>query len=194
MSHFILPVSGFFLLAVSDFIQTKSKTAVSRLLSYAGYGIIVAAVLRIAFFSGITESSSQVITGWLLTMAFGTLLIYSVFFEIPLLKLKNYSSESSTVMRGTYGYCRHPGFWWLFFLLASLALIHVNIQAMLISAGIVFLNFCLVFIEDRFFFPIIFPEYGEYKQKVPFLIPILGRRRHKGEQKNTEYNGSGYGN
>ena len=55
--------------------------------------------------------------GWALTIAFGLLLIYSLFVEIPL-----FQAPSKVVSRGTYALCRHPGVLWFSAMLAALFL------------------------------------------------------------------------
>ena len=75
---------------------------------------------------------------------------------------------------GLYGLCRHPGFWWLLFAYVCLGMA-CGSEMMRFGLFCSFLNLLYIGFQDMVIFPRIFVDYGDYKRKVPFLIP---RRKH----------------
>jgi protein-S-isoprenylcysteine O-methyltransferase Ste14 len=113
------------------------------------------------------------------TSIFLILLIYSVGIEIPLALKRNGGdkpSERRVVVTGFYALVRHPGFVWFTLLWASIIFLYQDAIVTTVGAGLVALDFALIVLEDLVFFPRIFPDYKEYKDRVPFLIPRLQRR------------------
>ncbi len=114
--------------------------------------------------------------GWVLTILGGSLLIYSVFIEIPLtlrqrqLSLSGYSAPT-LVQTGTYALCRHPGFWWLIFLLAGQIMALQSSSVAQLAFVWIVLNLTLVTLQDRYIFPGRFLDYGDYQAITPFLVP-----------------------
>lgn len=113
---------------------------------------------------------------WLVpALLFFGLLIYTLFFALPFeatyvdpaIGRKVYSG-------GIYGVCRHPGFWWLLFAYVCLGMA-CGSEMMRFGLFCSFLNLLYIGFQDMVIFPRIFVDYGDYKRKVPFLIP---RRKH----------------
>jgi protein-S-isoprenylcysteine O-methyltransferase Ste14 len=75
------------------------------------------------------------------------------------------------VTTGMYAIVRHPGVLSVTMLLAALVLMSRS-QALLIAAPIfVALDVLLVYLQDRYFFRLMFKGYNEYRQQTPMLIP-----------------------
>ncbi|HYE10860.1 MAG TPA: hypothetical protein VEF53_11830 [Patescibacteria group bacterium] len=112
------------------------------------------------------------IIGFVLWSAAGALLVYSLFLELPFVKTYGKSQYSNELVdTGTYALCRHPGVLWfglmfLFFFLATGAI-------QLIPAGIIWTSIDVfhVYLQEKFFFPKMFPRYKDYMREVPMLIP-----------------------
>lgn len=109
---------------------------------------------------------------WLVpAIFFFGLLIYTLFFALPFeatyvdpaIGRKVYSG-------GIYGVCRHPGFWWLLFAYICLGMA-CGSEMMRFGLFCSFLNLLYIGFQDMVIFPRIFVDYGDYKRKVPFLIP-----------------------
>ena len=109
---------------------------------------------------------------WLVpAIFFFGLLIYTLFFALPFeatyvdpaIGRKVYSG-------GIYGACRHPGFWWLLFAYVCLGMA-CGSEMMRFGLFCSFLNLLYIGFQDMVIFPRIFVDYGDYKRKVPFLIP-----------------------
>lgn len=112
------------------------------------------------------------IPGWICIFFFGSLLIYSIFIEIPLKSTYLDSHESQVLIdTGTYALSRHPGVLWFAGFILGLCLIHLS--AITIFAGGVWLlaDVLLVVIEDHYFFPKTILGYTHYKETTPFLLP-----------------------
>ena len=109
---------------------------------------------------------------WPLLGLAGLAMIYSLFLEIPF--KQTYVVEgvgNKLVTRGTYALARHPGVLWYALVLISLILVSRR-QLMLFAAPIWFLMDVLhVWIQDRLFFPRMFPDYPRYQRQTPMLIP-----------------------
>jgi protein-S-isoprenylcysteine O-methyltransferase Ste14 len=110
--------------------------------------------------------------GWPLFGVAGLALIYSLFVEIPF--RRTYVAEGvgdKLVTTGTYALVRHPGVLWYALLLISLILISKH-RLVLFAAPIWLLMDVLhVWIQDRFFFPRMFPDYNRYQRETPMLVP-----------------------
>lgn len=107
-----------------------------------------------------------------IAIIFLLLLIYTLFFAIPFedTYIKS-NSKPQTCTTGFYALSRHPGVLWFmgFYLSLWLALS----GTLLLAAGILFslLNLLYIVLQDRWIFMESFPDYGEYKETTPFLIP-----------------------
>ena len=110
--------------------------------------------------------------GWPLLVTSLFLLIYSLFIEIPFQQTYVTAGVGDRlVTTGTYALTRHPGVLWLgLFLLALLAVSRSRLLS--IAAPLWFaLDVLLVWIQDRFYFPRMFPGYPQYQHETPMLIP-----------------------
>lgn len=110
--------------------------------------------------------------GWPLLATSLFLLIYSLFVEIPFQQTYLTAGVGERLVKtGTYALVRHPGVLWLgLFLLALLAVSRSRL--LLIAAPLWFaLDILLVWIQDRFYFPRMFPGYRQYQRETPMLIP-----------------------
>lgn len=110
--------------------------------------------------------------GWPLLALSLFLLIYSLFLELPF--RDTYARDGvgvKLVKTGTWALVRHPGVLW--FALMVCALLMISRSTLFLIAGPVwfFLDVLHVWIQDRFYFPKMFPEYEQYQQETPMLVP-----------------------
>lgn len=109
------------------------------------------------------------------SLSFASLLMlfYTLFVALPYGETYFKVSRQTTVDRGMYALCRHPGVVW--FLLFYLFLWLASGKTMMMWAGTVWtaMDIIHVYVEDRWFFPKIHIGYDQYKIEVPFLIPNL---------------------
>ena len=102
----------------------------------------------------------------------GFMLIYSLFLELPFVNTYGKEQHSSTLVdTGTYALCRHPGVLWFgmlfyFYFFATGAVL-------IIWGGILWtcMDILHVYLQEKLFFPKMFPTYGEYMKTTPMLIP-----------------------
>jgi protein-S-isoprenylcysteine O-methyltransferase Ste14 len=172
MTAVFLCTIGFIILLFSDLLQVWKKEISAKILAPPGYLMITGGmIILISSFSPVPRPPIIFATQIILAVLFALLLIYSVLVEIPLYSRKSESSKRKAIKSGTYSFVRHPGFLWFLLLHLLLISIYRNRWFTLNSLFMVLLDFILVFLEDRFFFPKIFPNYREYMKNVPFLIP-----------------------
>jgi protein-S-isoprenylcysteine O-methyltransferase Ste14 len=110
--------------------------------------------------------------GWPLAVISGGLLVYSLFLEIPFKATYAHSGTGQgLVTTGTYALTRHPGVLWFgLFLLGLTAISHSKL--FLVAAPVWFaLDVLYVWIQDRFYFPVTFAGYEQYKRETPMLVP-----------------------
>lgn len=105
-----------------------------------------------------------------LSAAFLLLLLYALFGSFPVKEAYAVQDTGRQVCdSGFYAVCRHPGvlfFAWLYISLHFAAAL--PLADALIYTG---LDLLLAFAEDVWIFPKTIGGYGEYKKRVPFIIP-----------------------
>lgn len=110
--------------------------------------------------------------GWFLLPISIMLLIYSLFIELPV--AKTYASlgvGDRLVTTGTWALVRHPGVLWYALGLVSLLLATRSTVLLICTPVWVFMDVIHVLVQDRFFFPRMFPDYHRYRGQTPMLIP-----------------------
>lgn len=109
---------------------------------------------------------------WIISVIFFSLMIYSLFIELPFKKIYTQTNnEIKLIDTGLYALCRHPGVILFFFLNIFLGLASGKVTFFWAAAIWTILNIVYVYIQDRWLFPIFIPGYEKYCQQVPFLIP-----------------------
>jgi protein-S-isoprenylcysteine O-methyltransferase Ste14 len=189
--------AGFLILIAADLISLRGKGSEHTFLRGCGYAIVL---LSLGLFAlapqpnwpfaaqgrvppGGAAGALGAAPGRALSPLFaiiaaisGALLIWSVFIEIGATRKSRQLSPNATVDTGSYGVCRHPGFWWYALLALSLSAWRGLDTYLFPAIFMIALDFILVLIQDVYIFPNIFPGYDDYKKSVPFLIP----RRKRG--------------
>lgn len=110
--------------------------------------------------------------GWPLLAVSLSLLIYSLFLEIPFRRTYvNDGVGAELVTSGTYALTRHPGVLWFALLLGALLLLSRSKLLLLAAPVWILADALLVWVQDVWFFPQMFPGYERYRQDTPMLIP-----------------------
>ena len=163
---------GFLLLILADFLWVKGKKA--GFLHVAGYVAVGGTLALLIMAPDRSGHSMEALPSALLvitSIASASLLFWSVFIEIGAARKKRGMRPSEVYSGGTYGLCRHPGFWWFSFLVLAIGMLRgVSVYSLTIFLMIV-LDLLLIFMQDRYTFPKVFSGYDEYKKRVPFLFP-----------------------
>jgi protein-S-isoprenylcysteine O-methyltransferase Ste14 len=181
---------GFLLLFAADFLRVRRSFRAATALDRIGYTFVFLAILHFAFAARASwpfgnreaDLGIQGVTGipavllWTGAASSALLLLWSVFFEFLWIRKKRGLGPDATVDAGTYGICRHPGFWWLSFLVVFIGILR-DLKSHLVPVILLIgLDFLLVLLQDQYVFPRVFPGYKQYREKVPFLIPRKGGR------------------
>lgn len=164
----------FILFALSDWNKIYLHSRLLQYSFFAGFlllsfatGMIVIKESNVIIFS----FSTTILCSFLAMLSF-ILLIYSLFFALPF-SATYLEHHEKTILndRGFYALCRHPGvlFFMAFYLFSGLAVGNW----ILLLAGFVFsiLNVIYIWIQDRWFFPVLYQNFTRYQQNTPFLIP-----------------------
>ncbi len=110
--------------------------------------------------------------GWPLFLAASLAMIYSLFLEIPF--NQTYVEKgvgNRLVTTGTYALSRHPGVLWYALVLIGLILISRRMLVLIAAPVWLSLDILYVWLQDRFFFPRMFPGYDRYQMETPMLLP-----------------------
>ena len=175
MSTILLGAIGFSSLLLHDIFQIRQKRGLILLFSIIGYTSVSASLIFLVITSSPADGNKwQFFAGLGFAAVSGFLLIYSLFIELSFASTITPSEDRRAYSYGTYGMVRHPGFLWFTGLILSLNILFLSLPFLLVSVTLVLMNFLLVLIEDTVIFPLLFTNYGEYKEVVPFLWPSLG--------------------
>ena len=110
--------------------------------------------------------------GWPLLLVSVSLLVYSLFLEIPF--RQTYAADGvgdRLVKTGTYALVRHPGVLWLALFLLGLVLLSRSRLLLLATPVWLLMDVLYVWVQERFFFGRMFAGYEQYKRETPMLIP-----------------------
>jgi protein-S-isoprenylcysteine O-methyltransferase Ste14 len=100
------------------------------------------------------------------------LLGYSLAIDIPFQSTYLAPDASSRLITtGTYALTRHPGVLWLTVFLIGLLIANRSLALFVAIPVWLGLDALHVWLQDRYFFPRQFPDYGAYQQQTPMLIP-----------------------
>lgn len=149
-----------------------------RALQAAGYTLIALGVV-LTVLDGMAQASSGRAHPIFLAPAIigGAFLAWTTFLEIPLGLKKRQTPPGNVYDEGSYAVCRHPGFWWFLLSSVSLALWVNNTSTFLTFSIANLMNLLLIFLQDKYTFPLQFVNYHEYAAKVPFLFPRVPHLR-----------------
>jgi len=140
--------------------------------------VLLALVLEVTSFRAAGPLFLRVAAA-VLSGVFAVLLVYSAVIEIPLHRRFSAGGAAVTLhTMGTYRLSRHPGMLWFLLMQASLNVVFLNATFVLVSAALVLGDLILVFVQDRYLFPLLLPHYLNYKLRVPFLFPRMHAGRH----------------
>ncbi len=176
MASLVLGLLGFLAYLLYDVNSVTKKNPLAHSLFAVGSALLLAATvwdLAAAWRAGALRSPGS----WLLAVcaiAFGCLLLYTLFFSLPF--DETYRSQNAprrVYDRGMYALCRHPGVLWFFLFYLCLGL--ACLPGRLLVHGMLFslCNLLYVLFQDRWTFPRTFPDYPDYRRAVPFLLPTI---------------------
>lgn len=173
MRYVLIGSLAFIFLFLFDVYTLKNQALRRRVFGILGLSTLVFSAIMVTIISDKIHIPLLVrmISGVLWLVSIG-LLVYSLFLELPFVKTYGETEHSqSLVDTGTYALCRHPGVVW--FGLLFFFFFFTTGAVLLIPAGIIWtsLDVLHVYIQERYFFPKMFPKYKDYMKTTPMLIP-----------------------
>jgi protein-S-isoprenylcysteine O-methyltransferase Ste14 len=173
MEHILLGVLAFLIAFFFDLATLRRIPYLKQIIGLAsaslfGYSLLAVCLAPVKL--RLPDWLSWV--GWLFLLVSFSLLVYSLFLEIPF--RQTYVADGvgdRLVKTGTYALVRHPGVLWFALFLASLILVSRS-RPLLVAAPVwFFMDVLYVWIQERFYFTRMFPGYEQYKQETPMLVP-----------------------
>ena len=173
MNYIILGVCAFLTTYFFDLAALKK----SRFFKFVLGGVPIVLFI-IALIGVCTYAARFHLPEWTLYLGYFLLLLAGYLMYLSLIReihpQEAYLSEShgrQLVKTGTYALVRHPGVLWFTLFLLALLLISRS-QILLLAAPIwIGMDILYILIQDRFYFPRMFPGYGQYRKETPLLIP-----------------------
>lgn len=164
---------GFISLGIYDIAQIRGWRRIGTLASIIGYGTIVSSIIFYIIHAPSPPGPVVIGAVGLIIATAGLIgLVYTVIFEVKRKPQDGPTDEPRRVYRlGSYGVVRHPGFWWYLLMCVALGGVYRATNMVVFLSLTVGMNFVLILLEDRYLFPRIFTDYGQYRRQVPFLIP-----------------------
>ncbi len=173
MIYVALGCLGFLIIHVFDIVSLKRIPGVKPVTWVLGSGLLAYSVIM-AWLA--TDKLPLPVwstwLGWVLLFTSLSLLIYSLFINLPFRKTYVTTGVGDRLITtGLYALVRHPWLYWLILLMLSLILVSKS-KLMLIASPIwILLDILLVVIQDRFFLGRMFAGYDAYRQETPMLVP-----------------------
>ena len=173
MIYVVLGCLGFLIIHVFDIVSLKRIPAAKPVIWTLGSGLLAYSMI------GVWLAPDKLLLpvwstwlGWALLSISLSLLIYSLFINLPFRKTYVTTGVGERLITtGLYALVRHPGVMWFILLMLSLILVS-NSKLMLIASPIwILLDILLVVIQDKFFFGRMFEEYDAYRRETPMLVP-----------------------
>jgi protein-S-isoprenylcysteine O-methyltransferase Ste14 len=173
MEYVLIGAIGFLLASAFDWLSLKYIPILKQAVGVLAVCLMIYATVMVCMSSPRFDLPFFTIPlGSCLLLLSLALLIYSLFIEIPF--HSTYVGKGvgpRLITTGTYALVRHPGVLWLALVYVSLALLFPSATLFIAVAIWFILDFIYVVIEDRIFFPRMFPDYPDYRRRTPFLIP-----------------------
>ena len=171
-------VAGYLTLYTADWFSTRNKPLPKIAANLIGTGLLVFAHFKVGLAgSNFGLPSIWRLLGLTMMLVFGALLVYSLYLEIPIRASYLESGNGNLITTGTYSLSRHPGVFWYIFFGLGFILASANTWALVAAPLWIAMNIGLAWFQDRYYFPIMFSGYEEYKTTTPFLIPTTSSFR-----------------
>jgi protein-S-isoprenylcysteine O-methyltransferase Ste14 len=174
---YVSGAAGFGLTVLYDLQQLQNRLKVRRVTSLAGAVLVSAATAGLYLIAFPPDPVWWVLLPGFSVIAFSALMmIRSTMQEIPHNEIAA-GNDRKLIDTGSYGITRHPGFMWYFILTSTTAALYRHPGVAKLAASLLGMELIVVTLEDRLIFPRLFPDYPEYRRRVPMLFPFRFCRR-----------------
>jgi protein-S-isoprenylcysteine O-methyltransferase Ste14 len=173
MNNIVLGSFGFLIIHLSDYISLRKISLLKPLVWILGIAILVYAIIKICTTPG-RFSFPMWLTGisWFLLVISLIAFLYSLFVNLPFRKTYiNRGHGDKLVKTRFYTLVRHPGVPFFIIFMLALLIISRSKQFLIVAPIYIVLDIVLVIVQDRIFFPRMFPDYHIYQQETPMLVP-----------------------
>jgi protein-S-isoprenylcysteine O-methyltransferase Ste14 len=110
--------------------------------------------------------------GWITLPIFVLLLLYSLTIGLPAGRTYFRPGVPQRIVKtGLYALSRHPGIIWYTLAAVSLILASRSVVVLIAAPVWVALDIIYAIVQEKFFFIKMFPEYRQYQQETPMLVP-----------------------
>ena len=173
MIYITIGALGFLVIHFFDIVSLKRIPKAKPYTWVLGSGLIIYSLIRIGFTPNkLLLPIWSTWLGWGLLFVSLSLLVYSLFINLPFRKTYIATGVSDRLITtGLYALVRHP--WVHFFSLLLLSLVLVSRSTLLLIAAPIWilLDILLVVVQDKFFFSRMFDGYDAYRRETPMLLP-----------------------
>lgn len=173
MFYILTGVIAFLSLLLFDFVVLRNYKIIKPLIWIVGTMLFLFSLLKISFYPQAIDLPFWIVCiGWTLLIVSSVLLIVTLFINIPTGRTYVVSNNTNKlVTSGFYSLTRHPGVLWFLFLMISMVLVTRSLISVIAAPIFVVCDVAVAYVEDRYIFPRLFKNYGNYKSKTPFLMP-----------------------
>jgi len=172
--YIVIGVLGFLVAVAFDWVSLKRLPAATKqLVGLLSVGLLTYSTVMVCLTPEKFDFPFFAVPlGILLLLVSLFLLVYSLFIEIPF--GSTYSSKGTSnklTTTGTYALTRHPGVLWLALFYVALILLFPSATMIIATIVWIIMDIIWVLLEDKVFFPRMFPDHSSYQKQTPFLIP-----------------------
>jgi len=173
MIYIALGSLGLLIIYLFDIVSLKRIPGAKPVTWIAGSGLLAYSVIMVCLAPDkLPLPSWSIWLGWALLLVSLSVLIYSLFINLPFRKTYVATGAGDKlVTTGLYALVRHPGVHWLILIMLSLILVSRSSLMLIASPIWILLDILLVVIQDKFLFGRMFAGYNTYRQKTPMLVP-----------------------
>ena len=173
MAYILIGVLGFLVAYAFDWVSLKRLPVIKQLVGLVAACLLLYATVMVCLSPVKFELPPFTLPlGGCLLLISLCLLVYSLFVEIPF--HSTYGDQgvgSKLITTGTYALVRHPGVIWLGLVFLSLALLFPSTTLFIAVTTWLVMDIIYVILQERLFFPKMFPDYLDYQRRTPFLVP-----------------------
>lgn len=185
-------LSGFALLHLFDFVSLKRLPFLKPMVWGLGSVLWLYSLIMLATGTDKIDLVPPISTlGWTIAFVFGIAFFHALFISLPFTGTYVAKGVGNVmVTTGLYAMMRHPGV-----LLLSLALIGLSLGTgsvgLIIATPLwIIADVILVYLQDRYVFPRMFPGYTAYQKRTPMLIPTRNSIREYFRTRNEKIGGT----